>query len=280
MKSFKNVNQAWVSMVHDVLSEGNEISGTRELNNVAFRIEDVKDNLVMVREPFSLVYYIGESIWYGAGKNDVDFISRIGKIWELLSDDGVTNNSAYGYILKEKFGFNQIEKMVELLTIDPVSRRAVININTPRENVIETKDEFCTIALQFILRDGKLNATGIMRSNDLNTGTPYDIFYFTEIQKYIASKLGVETGTYTHFVTSLHIYDRDFDKMIKSYKRYINDPEYLPIHNGKKIESIDGQKLLEKADELYATLKPLSRKATRTEAIKLCEQMGIIKYKK
>lgn len=53
-------------------------------------------------------------------------------MWNKLSDDGITANSAYGYILQKKHGFNQIEKIIELLKVDPYSRRAVMNINVPK----------------------------------------------------------------------------------------------------------------------------------------------------
>ena len=98
-----------------------------------------------------------------------------------------------------------------MLKTDPASRRAVMNINVPNENMIETKDEPCTIALTFYIRNNKLNCTGIMRSNDINFGLTYDITYFTQLQKYIARKLKIPTGSYTHFAVSMHFYDRDYD---------------------------------------------------------------------
>ena len=93
--------------------------------------------------------------------------------------------------------------------VDPNTRRAVININVPNERVIETKDEPCTIALQFLNRNGKLHCTAIMRSNDIWFGTPYDWAFFIELQKVIADRLGLGYGTYTHFATSFHAYERN-----------------------------------------------------------------------
>ena len=72
------------------------------------------------------------------------------------------------------------------------------------------------------IRDGKLNCTGIMRSNDIWLGTPYDITFFTELQKYIAHRVGVEYGTYTHFVTSIHAYDRNFQDIKEVLTRNVS----------------------------------------------------------
>ena len=49
-----------------------------------------------------------------------------------------------------------------------------------------------------------------MRSNDFNFGLRNDIAYFIYLQKYIADRLGVGYGKYTHYAFSMHMYDRDF----------------------------------------------------------------------
>jgi thymidylate synthase len=50
-----------------------------------------------------------------------------------------------------------------------------------------------------------------MRSNDAYKGLPHDIFCFTMLQEVVARTLGVELGSYSHFVGSLHLYDDERD---------------------------------------------------------------------
>ena len=207
-----NVNDMYVTMCKDLVTYGSKVNDTLELNNYMITVRDVSQCVINVRN-VSLNYMAAELLWYLSGRNDVEFISRYASLWKRISDDGKTNNSAYGYILKKKHGFDQIEKMVELLKKDPYSRRAVMNINVPNENVIETKDEMCTICLNFQLRDNKLNCSVLMRSNDIFTGTVYDVTYFIFLQKYIADKLNVSCGTYTHIAFSLHAYDRHIENI-------------------------------------------------------------------
>jgi thymidylate synthase len=116
------------------------------------------------------------------------------------------------------------------LTIDPYSRRAVLNVNVPNENVIDTRDEPCTICLNYQIRNGKLQCTCVMRSNDVNFGLRNDLGFFIYLQKYIAKRLGVGVGSYTHFAMSIHFYDKDF-KMIKdiAYGTNESDDECLDI---------------------------------------------------
>ena len=211
-----NMDTVYYELCQALLLKGDDVTNTRELRNVQFTLTNVENNVVGNRD-ISLPYAFGELVWYFTGSNSVEFISKFGSLWKKISDDGVTSNSAYGYILMDKYGFNQIQKIIELLRADPHSRRAVMNINVPNENVIETKDEPCTIALQFLIRNNKLTCTTMMRSNDIWFGVPYDVIFFTEIQKYIAMELGIECGDYNHFATSLHAYEKDFSK-VKSVK--------------------------------------------------------------
>jgi thymidylate synthase/deoxyadenosine/deoxycytidine kinase len=193
-----------------VMETRNVRGNTKELCNYMLTIDDLDSDYITLKTgKTNLTYLAAELLWYWSSRNDTAFIGKFAKLWEKLSDDGITNNSAYGYVLKEKHGFNQIEKIIELLKVDPYSRRAVLNINVPNENVINTKDEPCTICLDYQIRNGKLHSTCIMRSNDFNFGLRNDIGFFVLLQKYIAKQLGVSVGSYTHFAMSIHFYDRD-----------------------------------------------------------------------
>lgn len=204
-----------------------KIGNTREINNAIFTLTDINNNIVRIRN-ISLSYLCGELAWYFSGRRDTKFIAAFSKFWNKISDDGENANSAYGYLIRLAFNFDQIEKVVELLKKDPNSRRAKININTPNENVIETKDEPCTMFLQFMIRDGKLNCTAVMRSNDIWLGFPYDVAFFTELQKYIARRLQVNYGTYTHIAISLHVYERNLEDIKRIVKNtWFEEPNII-----------------------------------------------------
>lgn len=214
---------------------------TLEINNYTFTIPNIDNNIITLKSRMdnnSILYLIGEMLWYWEARNDLSFISKFSSFWSRISDDGKTSNSAYGYILKKKHGFNQIEKAIELLKKDKYSRRAVLNINVPNKNVIETKDEMCTIALIPFIRDNKLNMTCVMRSNDINFGLTYDLMYFTQLQKYIAREVGVETGSYTHLAVSIHCYLSDLEK-IKSIAYGNLEESITRINLDKLIENKD-----------------------------------------
>lgn len=203
------MNDIYVQLCGKLVVQGQEVAGTRELLNSGFTLLDITDNIASVRKGFSVPYMLGEMLWYWNGRSDVGFISKFSKFWQKISDDGETNRSAYGDIVFNRYGFDQVQQVVDILEKDPASRRALINFNVPNADRMGTKDEICTIALVFELREGKLDCTCIMRSNDVWLGTPYDVVFFTSLQRHIADMLGVGYGKYTHYAVSLHAYERN-----------------------------------------------------------------------
>lgn len=212
---FDNMDSIYRHICDDIIFNSNKVSNTRELSNYSFTLTNLDNNVINIRN-ISQSYMCAELLWYALARNDVRFINTFAGLWGRISDDGVTSYSAYGDIVYKRHGFDQFEKVIELLKTDKNSRRAVINFNVPNTNVIETRDEICTIALQFYIRDNKLYCTGIMRSNDIWYGLPYDVIFFTELQKLMAKRLNVEVGSYTHFVISLHAYDRNHNDIVKA----------------------------------------------------------------
>lgn len=238
-----------------------EVRGTKELNNCSFTLTNLDNNVINIRN-ISKSYICGELLWYALGRKDVAFINKFAGLWGRISDDGETSYSAYGDIVFNRHGFNQVDKIIQLLCDDPESRRAVINFNVPNENVIETKDEICTIALQFLIRDGKLNCYGMMRSNDVWYGLPYDVIFFTELTKYIAKRLNIPYGIYSHNVISLHVYERNYKDIVD-----LSEPN-------KKI-SVDFEKIM-----LYKYVLEHHVEMSKNPKIDLpveCESLGILK---
>lgn len=265
-----NMTDMFTNILSSINHEGYNVNGTTELENVTFQLPAgfTIDNAI-AKQRFVLSYGLAEMVWYLSGSRSMEWISKFGSIWTKLTDDGITNNSAYGYAIYFENGYSQLEQIIEILKADPNSRRAVININTPHPNKLTTNDERCTIALQYLVRDGKLNATTYMRSNDINFGVPYDVFYFTMLQRFVAKSLGLEVGTYTHTATSLHMYDRDIDKldgaMHKSLKEY---------------PSFNMDALFEHAIDIYFEVENYMGEGVKKFLVKRAEDYGVITYDK
>ena len=116
---------------------------------------------------------------------------------------------------------------------DSDSRQAIMHYNRPIHQYDKNGDFVCTLYSQFFIRNNKLYMTTCMRSMDLLYGYPFDVVFFTLMQQSMRLELlkyypTLELGSYTHFVGSLHMYERNFDTFIEMNKNeYI--PETLPV---------------------------------------------------
>lgn len=219
-----NMSDAYSELVSTLLQQQtlNSPNPTKELTNVALVIN--KPYLEHIHYPLrklSKAYLQAELQWYWSASNSVDEIGKAAKLWYNITDDGTTSNSAYGYIIHKKYGYDQLSTVFKELKRDPTSRRAIINISDPLLDKQTTKDLQCTIAIQFLIRDNRLHMTVYMRSNDVYFGLPYDSIYFMTIQHTLANELRLNIGTYTHHATSMHIYERDIDKLV-SHNQMLN----------------------------------------------------------
>jgi thymidylate synthase len=76
-----------------------------------------------------------------------------------------------------------------------------------------SQDILCNVLSMLKIRDGRLEWTQVMRSNDLFRGVPYNFVQFTVLQEVIAGWLGLEVGAYDHVSDSLHVYEGDFEAL-------------------------------------------------------------------
>ena len=261
-----DIDNIYLTLCKDLLKSP-KVGNTRELNNVKLVLKDINKNIVSVRG-ISPSYLAGELLWYFNGDPSLKFISEYSSFWKNISDGGVTCNSAYGYLAQLKHGFNQIDQVIEILKKDPESRRAKININTPGPCTMDTKDEPCTMSLHFMIRKNNLDCTVVMRSNDIWFGFPYDVAFFTTLQKYIAKCLGVGYGWYTHFAVSLHMYDHDAEKVAA----IVDNPVSKPIE-------FNEDKFFENFSFIFELLKVAQNHNVDVKkmTMKLFHDMGIYK---
>jgi hypothetical protein len=160
-------------------------------------------------------FLVAEWLWVMFGHADVASIAQYNGVMRRFSDDGVFLTGAYGPHVS-----GGIHTVLRKLKEDPMTRQAVIQIPRPQ---IRTKDEPCTLSLQFILRNHELNCIATMRSSDIWLGMPYDVFTFTQIQNCLAGALGVERGFFSLHAGSSHLYaldDAHADKVLDRPNHY------------------------------------------------------------
>jgi thymidylate synthase len=220
--SFHSFQDAYVTALREVhdrpqflnAPRGND---ARERLNLSFSLTDPRDRVIYLpARRINIVFCFAEALWYLWGRDDLEMISYYAPRLAAFSADGKSlTGTAYGPKLfrPDADGSSQWHRIVNLLAEDPASKRAVAAFFHSGEPLNSSNpDVSCTLALQFLLRDGRLHLTCYMRGNDAVIGLACDVFSFTLIQEFTAHQLGVRLGTYAHHVGSMHINDRDLDQ--------------------------------------------------------------------
>ncbi|NQX26270.1 thymidylate synthase [Microbacteriaceae bacterium VKM Ac-2854] len=178
---------------------------------VSFTVQNSTERAVRLpSRRANIVFCFAESLWYLSGSNDLDFIAYYAPSIAKYSADGRTlQGTAYGPRIFDYHGRDQWDVVVDTLRADPDSKRAVVQIFDAHEVSGDNIDVACTLALQFLLRDGRLCGVGFMRANDVFRGMVSDVFSFTVLLEVLARQIGAEVGSYSHQVGSLHVYGTD-----------------------------------------------------------------------
>lgn len=236
---------------------------SRECLNVSFQISDP-----LARVPYiparkvNIVFNYAEALWFLWGRDDMKMISYYAPRMRAYSANGLTvDGSAYGTRMfrpSADTGRSQFDQALDLIRDDPATKRAVMVLFRPWESADPASpDVSCTIAFQLLLRADELHGVCYMRANDAMQGLVSDVFSFTLIQEFAARQLGVDVGTYGHHVGSMHIGDRDAERVrrvlagVASFNRLPHrfEPRPMPLTTGRDLAVIARYERLLRSNE-------------------------------
>lgn len=174
---------AWHEALREVLHAGSEVSPSssgsswkgRTTREILARRSITRMDAPVVFSParkLGMRFLAAEAAWILSGDNRLSTIAPYSSKIKDFSDDGRRFFGAYGPRFVE-----QLSHAVRTLDADPSTRQAIINVW--REQPWSSKDVPCTLSWQFVQRAGYLHCVATMRSSDLWTGWPYDVFNFS-----------------------------------------------------------------------------------------------------
>ena len=161
-------------------------------------------------------YIERELQWYKSMSLNVnDIPGGPPEIWKRVATTYGRINSNYGWCIYSKENGNQYENVLDELTRNPDTRRATMIYTRPSMHYDYNRDGMsdfmCTNAVQYLIRDGKVNALVYMRSNDAVFGYKNDYAWQKYVLDSVANDLGLSVGNLYWNVSSLHVYERHFD---------------------------------------------------------------------
>jgi hypothetical protein len=115
-----------------------------------------------------------------------------------------TERGAYGPRIR-----GQVEALVRGLDRDPSSRQNTLFIGRPGDQY--TSDMPCTIALNFLIRQGSVDCFAFMRSSDVLKGLPTDIIQFGVLTQVLAHCFDYKARYVYVMAASHHLYLNDLE---------------------------------------------------------------------
>lgn len=201
--------------------------------------ERVLFNHIRDANPF---FHFMESLWILAGRQDVEFLTKFNVRMADYSDDGVVFHAPYGYRLRhgaDGYSEDQFKKVMDVLTKDPQSRQAVLQIWDHKFDLnARSKDIPCNDLIFIKIRDGRLNITVCNRSNDMIWGAyGANAVQFSVIQEYLAGMLGVQVGYYRQVSDSFHAYvDNPQWQALSDWADGIDNSKYLVSYDDLRVD--------------------------------------------
>jgi len=242
MKIYETIHEAYLGSLADVYDNPDHTAEprgqrTREKLNYQFVVRNPRVESIVTRdeERNAVIadYTAKEVELYDSCTNLAKDFGRASKFWLKLANPDGTVNSAYGHLIwKNKSHGSEFEGVTRTpwewakhsLIKDKDTRQAILRFSLPEHAWDGVKDFTCTLDGIFLIRENRLNLTISMRSNDLTLGLVYDLPWFISLMYKMCTELHevypeLQIGTYTHLVHSLHIYDRDEEKILKMLGR-------------------------------------------------------------
>lgn len=172
---------------------------TLELQGVTIRVlEPLSEPRVSQRYPFhEMIKDYGNLLTRPGRRRHADALTIADRI--------------YGWPLNKDRKLDQLRRVREELKRDATSRRAIIQLWNPAEDLATgpatNPSGHCLV--HFTLREGALQTTLVSRSVDAWNACLPNMLAFVGLQETLAGQLGATVGIYTQFIISFHIYIRD-----------------------------------------------------------------------
>ena len=213
MKEMAIENQSYSSQ--DIIVKDDPGYKTKELIGYAYKITpswEEKD-LMEVLDDFDIPreWVAAEFIERTNGEqaNPGEAWKKRADVWDRFREE----DGRFSYTYGERY-FPQLNTILEELKNHPTSRQAILQMYQERDNQWWGGAHRipCTLSYQFFCRDGKVHCVYNMRSCDYFTFFASDMVLTLLLLRWVAQNLNLSVGTFTHFIGSLHAYQKDIDK--------------------------------------------------------------------
>lgn len=193
----------------DRLIKGNVNFATKEITNYIYTVSRPKLSELKPTQPWADAEFServsGESVNPGHAYKE-----RL-EVWEQFLD--LTGRFSYTYSERLDLHY-QVARVADRIREDPDSRQLYVSIWQTNLDITQIGGRArvpCSLGYYFKVVQGKLDMTYLQRSADFVTHLENDIYLAYYFQSYMATRTELLPGNFTHWIGSLHIFQKDIE---------------------------------------------------------------------
>lgn len=244
METFGDVHEFLQHKLEQFHEQGKRIRSANDSNAGTLKEEliELPHQFFAITDPTKTVFNLDTyktQPWWMVGEILSEFLNLNPPLMTRYRPDLIDNSyklTAQGtveYMYGNRWAeHNQIENVRKKLAANPTSKRAIIQTWMGYDSDPGRVDVPCNVNYMFLGRDGKLDMTATIRSNDILRGAKYDYALAAFMQQSMASWVGMDVGSLYLSINSLHMYSKDFpqlEEILEEFSMGANPPVALQL---------------------------------------------------
>ena len=139
---------------------------------------------------------------------DREMVANMQKVF--FAEDPNPLGHSYARLVRGPDGRNDLQDIIDLLRSEPWSKRALLSLCGNGNGKVP-----CINAIQFLVRDGAVQAIYFARGQDAFRKFYADALCIASMVRKVAEGLELPSGNVTGFIGSCHVYHRDIPQIRK-----------------------------------------------------------------
>lgn len=259
----KSIEQQYLRLLDELISEGEytedrTYTGTYSKFGHMLRHDLSKGFPLLTTKKINFNLVAGELLWFLSGKTDLPSLriyqnkpegsdtiwtKDFEKFWHTANQASFKSEECGGFIYgsqlrhwtTEHDEFDQLTTLIDNIKSvkenpnHPMARRLKCSFWNPYDHLVGDKRwcalPACHLGFQCLVRNGKLNLSFDMRSNDVFLGLPYNLSSYALLCHILAKLAGLEVGEIVYYGVDVHLYSNHVEQAKEQCSR---TPSKLP----------------------------------------------------
>ena len=206
---YNDFSETTKSLMENLETLGGQVANTKEITNVTYTVLSPRLEDLQPHQPWADIEFDDRISM--ESRNPGNAWKELPEVWKPMAEEHKGTSGLiyhhFSYTYSERMTY-QLGAIIDELRRNPNSREAYLAIWNPvlDPHRLSRRRVPCTLGYQFLIRGGKLNLVYLQRSCNFHKHFQDDVYLAHMLQVWMASRLEIPTGSFSHWIGSLHIF--------------------------------------------------------------------------